>query len=284
MTEHKLFKHPNGMWKCAVCDWQWSSKPRTECPGVTRYDWGCHPGNLKDLVNLHKQNLKPKKDASPSGGIYSMKRSYWTWLYDVKDCELHNPKLPPIVQWDNLGELKTVGQLKKINLVPSEETKPRAVAWVWDKDEEWGVWIPLYHEDDCKWEARDNWITKTQLKEKYLLSDGWIKKIGEPDKLLDNPHYRNASRIKLYSRKRIEKFLADNAEQYAKWLDERDKYIAIFEANKDKIFAKRNLVKEQTKMCLKCASGCSLGKGFFCVIHPMGLLDMPCHDYQEKID
>ncbi|NDJ20948.1 hypothetical protein GS682_04670 [Nostoc sp. B(2019)] len=239
---------------------------------------------MKDEVDLHKQNLKPKKGVKPSGCYYSMNRNEWTWFYDQKDCDLDNPELPPIVQWDNLGELKTVGQLKKINLAPSEETKPRGVAWVWDKDAEWGVWIPLYHEDDCKWNPKDGWITKFQLQKTYLLSRGWIKQLGEPDKCLENPRYPNAPSIKLYSRKRVEQFLANNAEEYAEWLDKRDKYIAIFEANKDKIFAKRNAAKEQTKMCLKCASGCSAPEGFLCAIHPMGLIDMPCPDFSERVN
>ena len=282
MQAHDFEKRPDKRLQCKLCGWDWASKTNTLCPGVTRYAWGCQPDTLKDKVSLHKQNLKPKKDASPSGCFYSMKRNNWTWFYDQKDCEIADPQLPPIIQWDDRDELKTVGQLKKINLTPSVETKPRAVIWMWNRDIEWGEWLPLYHEDDCKWNPKDTWITKTQLKEKYLLSDGWIKRIGEPDRLLDNPHYRNAASIKLYSRKRIDNFLADNAEKYAEWLDKRDKYISIFEANRDKIFAKRNIIKDQTKMCLKCASGCSAPDGFLCAIHPMGLLDMPCRDFQER--
>ncbi|MCC5636329.1 hypothetical protein LC593_10755 [Nostoc sp. CHAB 5844] len=301
MQQHNFFKRPDGRLECKTCRWDWATGTNTLCPGCIRYTWGSQPPHLKDRVSLHKQNLRRKKGAKPSGCYYSMKRNDWTWFYDEKDCEIADPELPSIIQWDDVGELKTVDQLKKINLAPNEDIKPRAVAWVWDKEIQWGAWIPLYHEDDCKWNPKDTWITKTQLKEKYLLSDGWIKKIGKPDKLLDNPHYRNAPSIKLYSRKRIEFFLADNAEEYAEWLDKRDKYIAIFEANKDKILAGMNAykerqetirkeseairqkVKEQTRKCLKCASGCSLSNGFFCAIHPMGLVDLPCPDFQERV-
>ncbi|MBD2489036.1 hypothetical protein [Aulosira sp. FACHB-615] len=210
----------------------------------------------------------------------------WTWFYDIENCEVDNPRLPPIVQWDDVEtlNLKTISQLKKINLAPSEETTPRAVAWVWDRNKEWGVWIPLYHEDGCKWNPRDNYITKFKLQAVYLLSRGWIKQLGKSDKELVNLRFPNGPTIKLYSRQRVEKFLADHAEEYAEWLDKRDKHIAIFENNKDKIFAKRNAIKEQTKLCLKCASGCSLEKGIFCAIHPMGLLDMPCPDFKERVD
>lgn len=279
---HNFIKHPDKSIECTVCKWIWASKTNTVCPGVERFDYKSQPPHLKNLVELHKQNLKPKKGAKPSGCCYSRNRNEWTWFYDVADCEINDPQLPPIVQWDEVGELKTVGQLKKINLAPSEDTKPRAVAWVWDRDEEWGKWIPLYHEDDCKWNPRDNYISKYQLQIKYLLSRGWIKKLGKPDKEVVNTQFPNGSTIKLYSRQRIEKFLADNAIEYAEWLDKRDKHIAIFEANKHKIFARRNLIKEQTKLCLQCASGCTLGNGFFCAIHPAGLDELPCGDFKQR--
>ncbi|MBO3463824.1 hypothetical protein G7B40_001340 [Aetokthonos hydrillicola Thurmond2011] len=277
---HDLIKTKNG-WECKVCVWQWISKPRTECPGVPRYDWGCYPSHLKTEIDLHKVNLKRKPSTQRSAIIFSMKRGEID-LFDVKDCEPDDPTLSPIYSWDSRGELKTIGELKKENLAPSEEIKPRGAAWVWDKDEEWGKWIPLYHPDDCKWQAKDNWITKTVLKKKYLLSDGWIKRIGEPDKLLKNLHYRNAAPTQLFSRQRVEQFLAENAEEYSKWLDRRDKYLAIFEVNKDKIFERRNLIKEQTIKCLRCASGCSTPQGFLCAIYPTGVKYMPCPDWVER--
>ncbi len=277
---HNLVKTKSG-YHCQTCNWDWKSKPYTECPGVPRYDWGCKPDSLKTESDLHKCNLKPKKGVPRSAIIYSMKRGEID-LYDVKDCEPDNPDLPPICAWDAKGELKTVGELKKINLAPDEENKPRAVAWVWDKEIEWGKWIPLYHPDDCGWKAKDNWITKTALRQKYLLSEGWIKRLGDADRFLDNPHGRSAAPIQLFSRQRIEQFLADNAEEYAKWLDKRDKHLAIFEANKEKIFERRNLIKEQTANCLRCASGCTTPQGFLCAIHPMGVQHMPCLDWVER--
>ncbi|MFL9467111.1 MULTISPECIES: hypothetical protein [Scytonema] len=280
MLVHDLIKTDSG-WRCKTCDWLWQSKPKTECPGVVRYNW-VHPERLKTTTDLHKKNLKPKDENKPDGCIYSQKSRLWIWLYDEKNCEIHTPDLAPIYQWDNRRELKTTGELRKINLAPAEDIKPDGVAWVWDKEEECGVWIPLYLPNSCKWQARDNWITKTALKQKYLLSDGWIKKLGEPDKKLENRNYRNAAPIQLYSRQRVEAFLAENATEYAHWLDKREKHLAIFETNKDKIFSRRNLIKQQTADCLRCASGCSLPNGFFCAIHPMGVQFMPCPDWRER--
>ncbi len=130
--------------------------------------------------------------------------------------------------------------------------------------------------------TKDSWLTKSTLKRTYLLSDGWIKKLGKPDKRLPNERWKRAAPIQLYSRQRVEKFLAENAEAYAQWLDKRDKYLAIFEANKEKIFAKRNLIKEQAARCLKCASGVAMDKGFFCAVHPLGQENLPCPDWFEK--
>lgn len=76
--------------------------------------------------------------------------------------------------------------------------------------------------------------------------------------------------------------MAQRAEAYAEWLDKRDRHLAIFEANREKIFRSRNLAKEQTAQCLKCASGISTNQGFLCVIHPMGLNFLPCRDWSSR--
>ena len=278
---HILEKTRNG-YHCQICSWDWASKPRSECPGVTRYNWGSQPDYLKTESQLYACNLKPKKGVSRSACIL-LKRHGEIDLYNTKDCEVKDPLLPKIYAWDGRSELKTAGELKKINLVPSEGIEPRGVAWVWDDEIACGgKWIPLYHPDDCGWKAKDSYVTKTALKQKYLLSDSWIKRLGQANKLIDNPHGRNVAPIQLFSRQRVEQLLADNAEEYAKWLDKRDKYLAIFEANKEKIFQRRNLVRDQTAKCLRCASGCGTPQGFLCAIYPSGIQNMPCPDWFER--
>jgi hypothetical protein len=265
------------LYQCKVCLWEWKSKPQSMCPGVPRYAFGCQPPHLKTVIDLHKKNLKPKVGAEVRGCVSTKK--FWEELFDEKDCEIDNPTLPPVYSWDERGELKTAGELREEGLVPT--ANPRGVAWVWDKEDEWGVWIPLYHRDDCqRGEGEGTYITKTALKQKYLLSDSWIKKLGKPDKLFKNP--RGKHPIQLYHRLRIQQFLSDNATEYAAWLDRRQKYLEVFERNKDKILEKRALVKQQTAMCLRCASGCSTPQGFFCAIYPMGVQYMPCPDWVER--
>lgn len=288
LLEHQLMKTFGKQWRCEICKWTWDSKPKTECPGVVRYDWLCWPKHLLTPSDLEKRNLKPKKGTNPVGGYYSRKGNFWLWLYEETDCEINDPSLPEIVSWDDKEKrgLLTTRELRKQNLAPNGE--PNAVAWIWDSEEERGKWIPLYLANNCKWQAKDEYISKSVLKQKYLLSDSWIKRLGEPNRKVENP--RSFSHpINLYSRQRVEKFLADNAEEYAQWLNKRDKYLAIFEQHRDKIVEgqtrhreQQAAIKEQTAKCLRCASGCGTSQGFLCAIYPMGVPRIPCPDWQER--
>lgn len=60
------------------------------------------------------------------------------------------------------------------------------------------------------------YITKTTIKEDYNLTDGLIKRIGEPDQLKPNPHYRKAAPMKLYCRERVEAWISNNPDAIAK--------------------------------------------------------------------
>ncbi|NER39221.1 MAG: hypothetical protein F6J93_35600 [Oscillatoria sp. SIO1A7] len=95
----------------------------------------------------------------------------------------------------------------------------------------------------------------------------------------------------LYSRQRVEAFLAENVEEYCGWLDKREGYVAIFEANREAIEEGRDRYLEarkrrslQQRDCLKCASGCATSQGFLCAVHPLGLEDwqIPCVDFCLK--
>lgn len=284
MQNHNFIK-TGGSWKCTVCGWEWASKSTTLCPEVTRYDWSTKPPNLKTAVELKRLNLKPKAGDGVKGTVFSMKGGFY-WLYDEKDSEIDNPDLPPIFSWDNRAELKTPGELKKLQLEPGD-TKPKGVASVWDKESEAVVWIRLYDPQDCR--ERDTLITKTVLKERYLLSESWVKKIGEPDKLTTNEYN---TMVKLYSKRRVETFLAENAEEYAAWLVRREKYLEIFEANKERILSaakvsrekkleEKRILQEQMTLCFRCASGASTPQGFLCVIYPT-VQKIPCPDWTPR--
>lgn len=67
-------------------------------------------------------------------------------------------------------------------------------------------------------EKRAKYAYKTTLKNVYGLTESWIKRLGEPDKLVPNPHYSSAPQGKLYLRARVELFIEENQAEYDKLL------------------------------------------------------------------
>jgi len=65
------------------------------------------------------------------------------------------------------------------------------------------------------------YIYKSTLKTLYGLSDGWIARLGAPDKTRPNPHYKCAPEASLYLRERVETFLDDNREEYERFILKR---------------------------------------------------------------
>ena len=82
-------------------------------------------------------------------------------------------------------------------------------------------------------------MTKTTIRHTYLLSGKWIKRLGKPGLTTENPNHHKFANMQLYSKQRVETFLAKNALKYAQWLDERDRFIVIFELNSEWIEAGR---------------------------------------------
>lgn len=193
--------------------------------------------NLKTISQLQRWNLKPG-NAQPQGCFWSWRDSEWCLLYRKEDCEIDDPSLPPCEKREDLPpELKTQDELKRLNR-STEGIPPRACYRYWGKYSGW-VTVLLWHPDDCNWQPSDRYIAKTTLRRTYLLSERWIARLGDPDLITDNPKHERWSEMKLYSRQRVEAFLADNAEEYAHWLSDRDRYIAIFEQNRAAIEAGR---------------------------------------------
>lgn len=285
--EHQLVKVEKH-YICETCKRAWKTKPVSACLGIECIDWDVKPDGFKTKSDLHKLNLKPLGKARY---YYHSMRGNHRFLYDVKETETNIANLPEILtkaEKDERGYL-TVSQLRKQNLLAGN-AKPACAVWFWNRDTEMGDWAYFWDKKDCEWQAADSWLSKSTLKKVYLLSDGWIKRLGAPDKEIDNSHSYTHS-IKLYSRQRVELFIAERAEEYCEWLDKRDRYVQIFEQNRDKIKAGqerllvfRNLMKEQQSRCLRCASSAFLGDGIFCAIYPLGLeIDqILCKDFYER--
>lgn len=285
--KHRLSKIEK-RYVCKGCKRTWKTKPVSVCVGVEIIDWGINTDGFKTKNELHKMNLKAI--GKPRYYSHSMRGNH-RFLYDEKETEVNISELPEILtkaEKDKRGYL-TVNQLKRYNLVPGD-AKPACAVWFWNWEIEEGDWAYFWDKKDCEWQAADNWLSKSTFKKVYLLSDGWIKKLGLPDKEVDNPHSYSYP-IKLYSRQKVELFIAERAEEYSEWLDKRDRYVQIFEQNRDKIKAGqerllefRKILKEQQSKCLRCASSAYLGSGIFCAIYPSGLEEdqIPCKDFYER--
>jgi len=65
---------------------------------------------------------------------------------------------------------------------------------------------------------RTEYVYKTTLKKTYGLTDSWIKRLGEPDKVVPNPCYRSKQSY-LYLRRRVEAFIDAHQDEYDKLLE-----------------------------------------------------------------
>ena len=279
-NEHVLEKIDK-QWVCKICGLTWKRKPKKKCEGIPAIDYKDKPLNSIWDFSLDRNNLRVKQDAKPVA--YHHKPSFrHNYCYALIDCVKLREYVPDLIlskeEKDKLG-YKTKHQLGKLYLKPIENARACGV-YYWDKEYGCGSFAIFYHPDDTEFYDRDEYLTKTTLKKIYLLPESWIKRIGKCDKQLEHEDY--GTPIYLYSRKRIEKFLADNSEEYSLWLDKRENYVARA-LPLLKLIENKKLQKQQQKKCLKCASSCAMETGLFCVIHPMGLpIDkLPCPDFVE---
>ncbi|MBA3533180.1 MAG: DUF2293 domain-containing protein [Ardenticatenales bacterium] len=65
-----------------------------------------------------------------------------------------------------------------------------------------------------------DYIYKTTIKETYGLPESWIALLGEPDKVVPNPH-RRSQKSKLYLRARVEALIESRRAEYEKLLERR---------------------------------------------------------------
>lgn len=79
--KHQMSK-TNGSWHCTVCQWCWSTRRRTACPGMPRYTLDTLPSYLKTLPQLEVLGLQPP-DLVPDGCYYRRLAPHWLYFYDV---------------------------------------------------------------------------------------------------------------------------------------------------------------------------------------------------------
>lgn len=66
-------------------------------------------------------------------------------------------------------------------------------------------------------------IYTATIKRLYKLPESWIKRLGNPDEYVTNPHYRTGPKAQLFSRLRVELLIEENAEEYQKMLERSEK-------------------------------------------------------------
>ena len=268
-------------------------------------DWENRPKDLFTSYKLEKWNLQPGK-AKALAAIWHITHDCWVFFYDKKDCIILDPSLPPCYDEQEIPEqLKTKEDwhTEEPNYTVSKDEVPKGCYRYYSPKREGWITEYLYSKEQLIWQPQDEYITKTILKKRYLLSEGWVKRLGKADKTTSHRKYK--SNIYLYSRQRVEKFLADNAQEYAEWLDKRDRYLDIFEQNREKILeglakgakirqaqpiakqfswdTKKPIIKTQMVACLTCTYSQMTELGFLCTVHPYGLVveQMPCVDWES---
>ena len=277
------------------------------------------PQGLYLARELKLFNRQPGK-ATPRGVIWNFTHNRFDYLYSPSECESANSNLPQIYLRSRQlrGEcpagfelvpdgLKSAYIWSQINPLQQVRQGAAAKGCYWDGD----IYVNVYGREDLELHDRDIYLSKTKLKQIFHLPPSLIKQLGKPDRYDENPVNAYYPPVHQYKRSRVERFLADNAEIYAKHLARYDRYLAIFNANKEKLAAgkarsekikreigrkgqkllaqfdwnvKSDVAIAQCKKCLTCASSYASPEGFLCAINPYGfdLAAAPCHDWREK--
>lgn len=93
-------------------------------------------------------------------------------------------------------------------------------------------------------------VYKTTLKKTFGLTDSMIRELGEPDKVVKNPHYSSGPPAHLYSVERVERWVEENPERVEKARKRREKLSkALTQAAKKK---RRDLVSWCKNVEIKC--------------------------------
>ena len=66
-------------WRCRVCQWSWSTRRRSACPGVPRYAYGAWPAKASQFSGW-MQCGRPGPP-SPDGCACQLWEPHWLWLY-----------------------------------------------------------------------------------------------------------------------------------------------------------------------------------------------------------
>ncbi|AFY92783.1 hypothetical protein [Chamaesiphon minutus] len=313
---HELVKTEGG-WKCQCCYRSWLKKPRAKCLGLPivpgaaaeslrRGSWSgrsTRPAmqktqakviNWQDAISIDtalRSNLQLKHSTKPIAARRDpLGDPNFDLLFARTEFEECEPNFYPIASWDKNHRqgLKTLWEIGSKRLELKHGAKPAAVYFRSSHPDGECRWRLLYRVEDTQ-PVQPKYISNANLQSIYLISDGWLARIGEPDLLLDNPHGRYYAPMKMYALVRIEDFLSTHAQEYAEWLEGRGKRLAIARAIVAKSQATKLRIETQTQQCLQCASHSALLGGTCCAIYPLGLptgvpLECYCPDFHPRAE
>lgn len=305
--QHDLSKIDAG-WQCRCCFRKWRKQPRARCLGLPVFPDAAVSIDYHQLISIETaigSNLKLKQVTKSVAAIRDPvnDREFDSLLFDRADFEECEPNLLPIgSRWRSHrwatsrpkdpdstlpNRLYTRSDInyRKLDLKPN--TQPAAVYFKTFypqlKQCEWGL---LYRSEDTQPRA-PKYISKANLQAIYCISDRWLARIGAPDLLLDNPHGKHFAPMQMYAIERIERFLNENATEYADWLEGRGKRLTIARQTLAKSQATKDKLKTQTQQCLECASHSALIGGTCCAIYPLSWptgvpLEHYCPDFYRR--
>ncbi|MCZ7645911.1 MAG: hypothetical protein M5U26_11605 [Planctomycetota bacterium] len=142
---------------------------------------------------------------------------------------------------------KIAGIAKRLAIIAARKARLAGVATPGEIDAAWDQAI-------AEWERREAAATayapvhvyKITLKKEFGLTDTLIAKLGEPDKLVRNPHYKSGPPSQLYERRRVEEFIKANRAEVEKAKQARARRKAAAEkAVKTKINATFGIVDQE---------------------------------------
>lgn len=306
MNEQKhILKKSSTGWCCETCHLGWKRKPRSKCIGVpvrqtidlnseiTEYALSQLNRRLLEgasSIGYYNWHYTAPNGVLLGGVLTSGKVNQGSFIYLLSDTELVDKTIPPAYFFPDLSSRKnliSVTALRKAKQQPKQDARPVACAL------QFHGWENFYKLEDTEEGNRLQYITKTRLKDTYCLSKGWLQKLGDPDLVLPNPHYKRGVEMQLYLVGRVEDFLKERAEEYASWLERRDRLVAnskhlmLYQSQKNRVkqqHTQKNRVKQQHKMCLCCAYSAVFEQGMICAVHPLEFppgvpTDFYCPDY-----
>lgn len=211
-------------------------------------------------------------------------------LYRVEDSEILDSSLLPCYPQENLpSHLNSKWAWKQKE--PLFVLKETAIATGCFQTIEKGEIVLLYDRSQLRLHNREINISKTKLKQIYRFDSEWLEKLGKPDRLQENPVNLRFKPMQVYSRNRVETFLAENAAEYVEYLEKKRKLPQVFDhlnsaielvGEIEDLVATRTIAVGQYQKCLSCACGAVIPNGFLCTVHYQELKQIPCLDYQQK--